>query len=271
MKRLLDYRREALFAVVATCNWSSCYALLHNTARFHFHNWRRTNTGPSEVFTVDLRLGNGKTAAIKLRSLSGDIFILHEILTFAAYHISNSRIAHERVYTIIDGGANIGITSLYFAARYPHAKIYSVEPLPQNFTLLEANVKHETRIKPLYGCITGTSQKTVQFTTGHPTWGNCIGEVGITVPAFTVEELCRTEGINQVDLLKLDIEGAEEQVFANGNFLDRVQHIVIELHNDYDFRRFQKDIEAFGFEAHPPDPPDTRMITATKRASQAEL
>ena len=194
VKRLLDYRREALFAVVATCNWSSCYALLRNTARFHFHNWRGKNSGASEVFTLDLRFGNGKTAAIKLRSLSGDIFILHEILTFAAYHISNSRIARESVYTIIDGGANIGITSLYFAARYPHAKIYSVEPLPQNFALLEANVKHEPRIKPLYGCITGISQHTVQFTAHHPTWGNRIGEVGITVFALTIDELCRKRG-----------------------------------------------------------------------------
>ena len=271
MKRLLAYRREALFAATATCNWSSCYTLLRNTMSFHLHNWRGKNSAASEIFTVDLRLGDGKTVAIKLRSLSGDIFILHEILTFAAYHISSSWVAPESVHTIIDGGANIGITSLYFAARYPQAKIYSVEPLPDNFALLQANVKNEPRIKPLQGCLTGISQHTVPFTTDHPTWGNCIGDGGITVPALTIDELCRQEGINCIDLLKLDIEGAEKQVLANGNFLERVRHIIIELHNDYDLRRFQKDIRAFGFEAHRPCPPATRMVTASKRTSDAAL
>ena len=144
--------------------------------------------------------------------------------------------------------------------------IYSVEPLPENFALLEANVANEPRIKPINGCITGVSQGTVQFTTDGPTWGNRIGNSGITVPAFTIGELCRKEGIDSVDLLKLDIEGAEREVLENADFLGRVRNIIIELHNDYDFESFQKDVIAFGFEAYPPCQPAIHMVTASNRS-----
>jgi FkbM family methyltransferase len=264
--RLHAYIREAQFAAKSTCNWPSFYALLHNTARFHLRNMLGMNVGPSGVFTVDLRLSEGYTAAVTLRALSGDIFVLHEVLTFACYRIPNWRIAPETVRTVIDAGANIGITSLYFAARYPQARIYSVEPLPENFALLEANVANEPRIKPINGCVTGVSNGTVQFTTDGPTWGNRIGNSGITVPAFTIGELCRKEDLEKVDLLKIDIEGAEKEVLANADFFDRVRNLIIELHNDYDFESFQSDVDAFDFQAYPPCPPEIHMFTASKRS-----
>ena len=264
--RLFAYLHEALFAATATGTWSSCYVLMRNTARFHLHNLRGMNSKPYEVFTVELRLSEGYTTTIKLRALSGDIFILHEVLAFACYRIPSSRIAPETVHTVIDAGANIGIASLYFAARYPKAKIYSVEPLPENFALLEANVAHEPRIKPIKGCITGVPKDAVRFTTDGPTWGNRIGEAGITVPGFTIRELCQREGIDSIDLLKVDIEGGEKEVFESADFLDLVRNIIIELHCEYDFESFRNDVIPFDFEAYPPCPPETRMFTASKRS-----
>ena len=85
------------------------------------------------------------------------------------------------------------------------------------------------------------------------------------VPAITIEELCKQNGIEKIDLLKLDIEGAEEQVLENGTFLGRTEHIVVELHGEYVFQRFQQDIAPYGFVAHL----GQRLILATKRNSQA--
>jgi FkbM family methyltransferase len=73
--------------------------------------------------------------------------------------------------------------------------------------------------------------------------GNTIAmdSCGVLVPAITIEELCSKNGISNIDLLKLDIEGAEEQVFENGRFLSRTQKIIVELHGQYSFERFCRD------------------------------
>jgi hypothetical protein len=58
---------------------------------------------------------------------------------------------------------------------------------------------------------------------------------GVLVPAITIEELCKQNGIEKIDLLKLDIEGAEEQVLQNGIFLARTEHIVSSCTANMDF------------------------------------
>jgi FkbM family methyltransferase len=120
------------------------------------------------------------------------------------------------VRVIVDCGANIGITSLFLAARYPGARILSVEPHPENFALLRTNVAQVPRILPIHACVTGASRSAVRFTTDQAAWGNRIAahDRGVLVPAITIEELCEQNGIKKIDLLKLDIEGAEEQVLA---------------------------------------------------------
>jgi Methyltransferase FkbM domain len=57
--------------------------------------------------------------------------------------------------------------------------------------------------------VTGTSQSAVRFTTDRAAWGNCIAtdDRGVLVPAITIEELRKQNGIEKIDLLKLDIEG----------------------------------------------------------------
>jgi hypothetical protein len=65
----------------------------------------------------------------------------------------------------------------------------------------------------------------VRFTADLAAWGNRIGTDGhgVLVPALTI-------GIEKIDLLKLDLEGAEEEVLDNGTFLARTEHIIVELH-----------------------------------------
>lgn len=167
---------------------------------------------------------------------------------------------------IIDCGANIGITSLFLAARYPGATILSVEPHPENFALLKTNVAQVPRISPIPACLTGASRSAVRFTTDQAAWGNRIAadNRGVLVPAMTIEELCEQNGIKKIDLLKLDIEGAEEQVLENGTFLARTEHIIVELHGHYGFQCFQRDIAPCGLVAQEGRPPDTYMVTARR-------
>ena len=109
---------------------------------------------------------------------------------------------------------------------------------------LKTNVAEVPRILPIHACVTGAPQSTVRFTADQAAWGNRIAtdDHGVLVPAITIEELCRQNGIEKIDLLKLDIEGAEEQVLKNGAFLARTEHIIVELHGHYGFQCFQRDI-----------------------------
>jgi FkbM family methyltransferase len=88
--------------------------------------------------------------------------------------------------------------------------------IPGNFALLKTNVAQVPRILPIHACVTAASQSAVRFTTDQAAWGNRIAadDRGVLVLAVTMEELCKQNGIEKIDLLKLDIKGAEERFWG---------------------------------------------------------
>jgi FkbM family methyltransferase len=265
-KKLSGYWHEALFGWRSTRSWADQYALLNHTIRFHIQNRFSFTSDTGRTVTLNICIDGERPTPITLRPFSGDLFVLYEVLAFNAYHIASSMLPVDKVRVIVDCGANIGITSLLLAARYPKAKIISVEPHPDNFALLKDNVAKNPRIRPIRACLTGTTQSAVRFTSDQAAWGNRIStdDHGVLVPAITIEELCNQNGLEKIDLLKLDIEGAEEQVLENGAFLDRTEFIIVELHGHYGIQNFQRDIAPYGFEALEGRPPDTYMVTARR-------
>ena len=262
--KLSGYWHEVAFGWRATRTWADQYALLHNTIQFHIRNGFGCAWDSRSTFTISLWIDRDRPTTLTLRPFAGDLFVLYEVLASNAYHIAPSLLPTDNVRVVVDCGANIGITSLFLAARYPGATILSVEPHPENFALLKTNVAQVARIVPIRACVTGTPQSAVQFTTDQPAWGNRIAtdDHGVLVPTITIEELCKQNGIEKIDLLKLDIEGAEEQVLENGTFLARTEHIIVELHGDYGFQCFQRDIAPYGLVAQEGRPPDTYLVTA---------
>jgi FkbM family methyltransferase len=262
--RMSAYREEIAFGLSSVCTWTDQLSLLRYTMRFHIQNWLGHGYNNRMAFTIDLRIGLEKPISLTLRPFSGDLFVLYEVLARNVYYIAPTLLPPEKVNTIVDCGGNIGITSLFLAARYPHAKIISVEPHPENFALLQANVAQVPRITPICACVTGKPQSAVRFSTDQAAWGNRIatGDDGMLVPAITIDELCNQKGFAGIDLLKLDIEGAEEEVLENGTFLSRTEYIIIELHGRYGFQRFKHDIARSGLAAQQAHPPETYMVTA---------
>src|SRR5215467_3432331 len=270
-KKLSQYCQEVAFGWKAARTFADQYALLHNTIQVHIRNRLGCAYDTRKTVAVYLWIDRRRPTRLTLRPFAGDLYVLYEVLAFNAYHIPSSLLPTDKVRVIIDCGANIGITSLFLAARYPGATILSVEPHPENFALLKSNVAQVPRILPIRACVTGTPQKAVRFTTDQAAWGNRIATDANTdansvwVPAITIEELCKRNGIEKIDLLKLDIEGAEQQVLENGTFLARTENIVVELHGQYVFQSLQRDIAPYGFVAHL----GQRLILATKRNGQA--
>src|SRR5581483_4390740 len=136
---------------------------------------------------------------------------------------------------ILDCGANIGLASLFFKRRFPNARVTAFEADPALFALLDANLStNGARDVEHYNAAVWTSRGTVSFRCEGTDSGMVESLAGVvdgesrTVPSIRLRDVLSGE---PVDLLKLDIEGAEDAVLADCEpVLDRVGAIVMDLH-----------------------------------------
>lgn len=141
--------------------------------------------------------------------------------------------------TILDAGANIGLASVYFAHRFPQAKIIAVEPEASNFALLQRNVAPYAAIVPVQAALWCEDKPIRLVDPGLGKWGFQTFAAGDATTArnchevqgLTVDTLMRQYAIDRWDVLKMDIEGAEKEVFADASrWIDRVGLLIVELH-----------------------------------------
>ncbi len=249
--KLTDYAEEVRFAARAPASARQRMRLMRETLAFHYRNWRKTEIDSGPRLSLDLDLGTYQTA-VTLRPQDGDLSILYEIFARDGYKISPVILPPESVRTIVDAGANIGFASLYLAARYRNAKIYSIEPNPENFALLKENTARESRIVPIQACLTAAPEAQVFISTSGRASHfqmNTRGQ-GASVKGMSIEQLCREHEISRIDLLKIDVEGAEKQIFNGATFLPKVGVIIAELHGDYTLERFNEDLARDRLTAH---------------------
>jgi FkbM family methyltransferase len=141
--------------------------------------------------------------------------------------------------TIIDAGANIGCTTIFFASRYPDARIIAVEPEASNFEMLQSNCAGLANVFPVHAAI-WSHPATLTFV--NPYCGNWAfamkerDDDGTPVRGITIPQLIEEFSLSRIDVLKMDIEGGEKEVFSapDLSWLDKVGMLAIELH---DFER----------------------------------
>ena len=144
--------------------------------------------------------------------------------------------------TIIDVGAHIGLTTLYFAKHFPNAKIISLEPNPITFKILEENVwqnRLEDRVTCIPKAVSLQLGKQQFWTNPKPsdwqlnaslsptTWTNQPLPNSVEVETMTLSSLLD----RPVDLLKIDVEGNELQLIQEAQAqLPNAKQIFIEFH-----------------------------------------
>jgi len=159
---------------------------------------------------------------------------------------------------IIDGGANIGCASVYFSLQFPNAQILAIEPEKNNFSLLQNNTIPYKNIKCLQA---GIWNKNEQLAITNPEGGAAEfmfdnkSTDNNTIKGMTIQTLLDLQHWDEVDILKLDIEGAEKEVFSGNDllWLKKIKLLIIELHD-----RYKKDctktvfeaLRAFEYDAH---------------------
>jgi len=163
---------------------------------------------------------------------------------------------------VIDIGANIGTFSMFI---YDFAdKIYAIEPAPDNYDLLSKNVKENnlTKIKTFkeaIACNTGTREMRMSGSAGGGGW-NIVDYTGPKdeyqpTRAITLEGFMEREKIDYIDLVKIDTEGAEKEMFEDTTFpFDKIGTIICEFHHsnysEKDRGFYKSILEGKGFTYH---------------------
>lgn len=177
-------------------------------------------------------LENGRT--IHLRPGTTDYAVYNEIFIEQPHVIALT--ASPRF--IIDGGANIGISAVDFALRYPNSRIVAVEPEAQNFQMLLKNVEQFPNIFPVNAALWGSSTELTLSDPGGGAWAfrtsastSRLQKIIQSVPSTTVDLIMAAYQVDSVDILKLDIEGAEAEVLKHSsNWIGGVGVLIVELH-----------------------------------------
>lgn len=140
---------------------------------------------------------------------------------------------------VIDCGANIGLSALYYAHHLPKARIVGVEPDASNVALARRNTVHLPLVEMIEAAVhdkPGTLEianpdaAKFAFITREVEAGGGRGTIG--VPAVTVDELMARYGTSRVLVVKVDIEGAEATLFrSNTGWLDATSLLTVETHD----------------------------------------
>jgi FkbM family methyltransferase len=149
-------------------------------------------------------------------------------------------VSSSSVKTIFDLGSNIGTTVVAFYHKYPNATIYACEPDPHNFNRLKRHVallkEGSTRVKLFNVAITDTDGGVIPFFIGTKDhWSSSILKRSVTnnevsITTRSLDGLCTTEAIEHIDIMKMDIEGAEDLALDGFTQLQKVKWFLGEMH-----------------------------------------
>ncbi|MXY63076.1 MAG: FkbM family methyltransferase, partial [Synechococcus sp. SB0665_bin_28] len=144
---------------------------------------------------------------------------------------------------VIDAGGYIGTAAIALHEIYPQAVIVTIEPHPENFSLLEKNISGKSNIIAIKAALVASETKEDGnivniYDRGTGPWGFTVEEnnegktklLG-TVDTVTLPEICNSFSETKIGIVKLDIEGSEKQLFQSNdmNILDN-SFIFVELH-----------------------------------------
>ena len=151
----------------------------------------------------------------------------------------------EDVKTVLDIGANVGVTALYFSRIFPRADIYAFEPAPDNFAVLQKNVANCGRIRA-FNFALGSQDATLElFASDNPInfGGYSLHAAGsdtskkISIPVRNVASVLAEISLKAVDVIKVDTEGAEWDILTAfpQDVVRSAKYITGELHGNKDF------------------------------------
>lgn len=191
----------------------------------------------------------GYPEPIYLRKTTSDYSIFWQCIVQRQYNMlrfpqSNRLMSTYQEYVkkgykplIIDCGANIGLSALFLAKLFPKATIYAIEPDENNFMMLKLNIASlEGRVVALRG---GIWHENANLRIINPASGSASFRVATTttidnskeiIRTYTIDEICTLAGTSTPFIVKVDIEGAQSNLFKNNtSWVSNTHLIMLEL------------------------------------------
>ena len=133
---------------------------------------------------------------------------------------------------LIDAGAYIGDTSAYFLSRFQELQVVALEPEPGNFSMAQQNLQPYGDRAVLLNKGLASVEQRICF--GGLSTGGAIGKAGIEIECVDLMSLLEQFAIPHLDILKMDIEGAEKEIFRHApeQWLQYVDMILLEIHGN---------------------------------------
>lgn len=182
----------------------------------------------------------GDSADLAFRRGTSDLGLIYDILLKPGNKGEYWLPPELQPRTILDIGGNIGVASRYLSHRFPAARVHAFEPVPANVALLRQNAAHSNRIEVhafALGGADGELMLSLPDASGFNQGGYSAfagGHAQVGVPVRQVEGALAAAGIDAVDVIKIDTEGAEFSILSA--FPERViagaKWIYGELHSD---------------------------------------
>lgn len=167
--------------------------------------------------------------------------------------------------TIVDIGANAGFFSLFMFYLYPKAKVYSFEPMPFNFQVLnkyKSNYPNfdwtldEKAVSDTNQTITLHASKLDAYTTLASVFDKPTNDKEIEVESLSLQQVITNYNIKRIDILKLDCEGSEYSILyaLPKETLKNIKTLMIETHQgsqpDESTGALKLYLEKHGFSLH---------------------
>jgi FkbM family methyltransferase len=144
---------------------------------------------------------------------------------------------------VLDLGANLGIISILLAKKFPFTKIYSFEASPINYQNFVKNIEDNNcdNITPFNLAVWSTSDATVEIPTSPTNSGGSsiyyksefFEQYPVSkVQTISLEDIFDQNNIDNCKLLKIDVEGAEYEIFRTfpEEKLSNIKNVGIEFH-----------------------------------------
>lgn len=197
----------------------------------------------------------GSNIPLTIRPGTSDILVFNEIFVNYEYEWGLRGVPE----VIVDVGGYIGLSAAFFATKYPDATIIAVEPDDENFSLLKINTAHFPNVHAVQAAVWRDNGMLSLTDPGLGAWGLQVTDVDDVklagqklIPAITIDEIIKKFDLDRIDLLKVDVEGSETEIFATADsWISSVDAICIELHDRFKVgcsRSFFSAVEEFPIE-----------------------
>jgi FkbM family methyltransferase len=146
---------------------------------------------------------------------------------------------------VIDAGANVGYTSLFFSLNFEDYQIYAIEPSFENCRIFSENISlNDINVKLYQNALTDSEGKKFDLDRDFrdsKDWSITTSEkIDGLIEGITINEIINKNNLPYISLLKIDIEGAERFLFVEGvdlNYLKVTNLITIEIHDEFNIRQ----------------------------------